>query len=371
MFAMALLSQLLGSDPRLTVVANGGARLLAPEVSDSVARVQQALVALGSPLSVGGIDDVFGAETGAAVVQYKSEHGLMPSDPVVGVGTSTQLDLEIAYLEGTDRPEPLAKTGVLALDPYRAGFFEHSLGDLGIGQRVLDFFELRDKICFRLSLAISGEAAQWFSEVFVEPKVFDDFRATMGPITANDFFDASKSNVPYRNFLLSQHPDKDPVALDQVGQRTRPDILRHRPAGRSEWYEIKPASIAGAVGAWKKFRELPRLYASVGLPYEPGTLYTPTQEILIQSFITPQGGKLDVIAEVWRSAPGLIFWTFCLKGDYVQYLNNVRLVAGLLAILAALAELAPAAAEAAPILAEIAEIAAGLGVIPPLLQLAP
>ena len=368
---VALLSQLLGSDPRLVLVANGGARLLAPEVSDSVARVQQALVALGSPLSVGGIDDGFGAETGAAVVQYKTEHGLMPSDPVVGVGTSTQLDLEIAYLEGTDGRNRLRRPVCWRLTPTVPGSSNTPSAIPVSDNGSSTLFGLRDKICFRLSLAISGEAAKWFSEVFVEPKVFDDFRATMGPITANDFFDASKSNVPYRNFLLSQHPDKDPVAVDQVGQRTRPDILRHRPAGRSEWYEIKPASIAGAVGAWKKFRELPKLYASVGLPYEPGTLYTPTQEILIQSFITAQGGKLDVIAEVWRSAPGLIFWTFCLKGDYVQYLNNVRLVAGLLAILAALAELAPAAAEAAPILAEIAEIAAGLGVIPPILQPAP
>jgi hypothetical protein len=363
-----LLSQLFAADQRFALVANGGDRLLAPEVSDTVARVQQALVALGFALPNGGIDDIFGDETGTAVSAYKTDRGLSPTDPVVGVGTSRQLDLEIAYLEGHDGPEPLAKAGVLALDPYRAGFFEHTLADVSIGQKVIDFFELGDKICFRLSLAVSAQAAQWISEVFVEPKVFDDFRAKMAPITAHDFFDDAKSSQPYTNFLLSQHPDKDPEALRELGRRRRPDILRHRPAGSSEWYEIKPESIAGAIDAWKKFRELTRLYSGLGLPYQPGKRYTPTSEIPIASFFTPQGGKLDVIVELTRRVPGLIFWTLCIKGDYVQYFNEVRLVAGLLAILAALAELAPAAAEAAPILVEIAEIAAGIGVIPPILQ---
>jgi hypothetical protein len=106
----------------------------------------------------------------------------------------------------------------------------------------------------------------------------------------------------------------------------------------------------------------------LGLPYQPGNRYTPSNEIPIASFFTPQGGKLDVIVELTRSAPGLIFWTLCIKGEYVQYFNDIRLVAGLLAIPAALAALAPTAAEGAPILAEIAEIAANLGLIPPILQ---
>jgi hypothetical protein len=119
-------------------------------------------------------------------------------------------------------------------------------------------------------------------------------------------------------------------AATVMASRRRPDILRHRPGGLSEWYEIKPLSIAGAIDAWKKFRELSKLYAGLGLPYQPGKQYTPTKQIPIASFFTPQGGKLDVIVELTRGVPGgllpapaLIFWTLCIKGDYIQYFNEL------------------------------------------------
>lgn len=309
---------------------------------------------------------MFGDSTGQAVSGFKAARGLSPTDPVVGVGTSRQLDLEISYLEGYEGPEPLQKVGVLALDPYRAGFFELATGDANIGQKVIDFFEFGDKLCFRLSLALSGEASKWLSETFVEPLVFADYRRKMGS-TPGDFFDDAKSSTPYKNFLIAQHPEKDSNTLKELSLKRRPDILRHQGA-QSEWYEIKPESISGAYDAIRKWREIPRLYRNAGLPYEPGSSYTPTREIKLRSFITPQGGALDLVIELTRRVEGLIFWTLCVKGDYVNYFNEFRLTVGLLALLAALVEAAPVVAGAAEVLAEIAAVAAALGVPLPHLQ---
>jgi hypothetical protein len=145
-----------------------------------------------------------------------------------------------------------------------------------------------------------------------------------------------------------------------AGKR-RPDILTHR--SPREWYEIKPASIPGAIGAWIKFNSIIADYAVRGLPYLPGTAYVPTAEIFLAGFVTPAGESLEVVLEPRRRAPGLIFWTLCIKGDYVAYFNRVRLAAGILAILVALAMVLLPAAEAAAVAAAVAEIATGLGVI--------
>jgi len=67
-----------------------------------------------------GIDDQFESETGEAVSSYKRSRGLQPSDAVVGVGTISQLDLEVSYLEGAVTQEHLNRPGVLALDVTQA-----------------------------------------------------------------------------------------------------------------------------------------------------------------------------------------------------------------------------------------------------------
>src|SRR3954454_3290404 len=95
-----LVSSLFASSGDLANVAAGGRRILAPEVSDSVALIQQALLAVGAALPTSQVDGAFGEETGAAVSRYKRDRVLSPEDPVVGPGTTKRLDLEVAYLEG-------------------------------------------------------------------------------------------------------------------------------------------------------------------------------------------------------------------------------------------------------------------------------
>jgi peptidoglycan hydrolase-like protein with peptidoglycan-binding domain len=118
---MALQSQLLGSSVDLNGVAVGTRTIRAPEVSDSVALVQQALVAIEASLPDSGVDGSFGDETGQAVSAYKSSRGLVPDDPVVGPGTTASLDVECAYLEGSSTDAAISDTRILALDPMFAG----------------------------------------------------------------------------------------------------------------------------------------------------------------------------------------------------------------------------------------------------------
>ena len=61
-----------------------------PEENLSVLRAQEGLRRLG--YNPGELDGIFGDTTGAAVTQFKIDHSLSPSDPVIGQGTSTTLD---------------------------------------------------------------------------------------------------------------------------------------------------------------------------------------------------------------------------------------------------------------------------------------
>jgi hypothetical protein len=121
-------------------------------------------------------------------------------------------------------------------------------------------------------------------------------------------------------------------------------------------------SVFSAVGAWKKFNSIIPNYAAAGLPYKPGESYQPTPEILLKAFFTPEGENLALILQLRHKAPGLIFWTLCVRGDYVSYFNRVRVAVGIAALLAALAEVIIPAGEVAGVVAAINEIMAGLGV---------
>jgi hypothetical protein len=356
-----LQSQLLGSSADLAGVADGTRTISSPEQSESVALIQQALLAVEASLPTGGVDEWFGDETGLAVSAYKSARGLVPTDPVVGRGTIASLDREIAYLEGTSTDAVIGDGRVLALDPLFAGVLDTSFP--GVDRLVRDVFEFGDRLCFRLSFLLGADIAKLFGR-FVEGPIFADYCALLPPCSDADFVDAAPGSTPYVQFLQRRHPTAPPAELQALGARRRPDILSNRPT-RSEWYENKPASVAGAIGAWKKLNSIPTDYARLGLPYQPGTAYQPTEEIPLAHLIGPQGEALEVIVHVWRRAPGLIFYELCIKGDYVQYFNHVRLVAGILAILVAIPGLIPAAEEGVAILAALRALAAQLEVVLP------
>ena len=353
-------SELFGASADLAAVASGGRVIRSPESSDSVALIQEALIALGFALPDRGIDDSFGQETGSAVTAYKQSRLLQPSDAVVGVGTTNRIDLEIAYLEGNGSEDAFARTEVLALDPALAGFVDIGRPELNITKRITDFFEFGDRICLRMSFVLGSSAAAAMGKI-AEDAIFDkDYTLSGLHSPALDFMDRTPSSTPYVDFLLMQHPGIDSAAINDLGQKKRPDLLRNQAAG-PEWYEIKPMSIPGAIAARVKLNEIRRNYAAVGLPYEPGTAYTPQEFIPLVQLVTDVGEQLDIVLHVRRVVPALIFWEFCVKGDYVRYFNRVRLLAGTLALLAVLAELLLPAAEAGAIVVAIRQLAVELG----------
>src|SRR4051812_10187416 len=89
---MPLRAPRFAGDPILEDCLAGLHRMLAPETGIAVKRVQAGLIALGRDVGDAGADGIFGDGTGAAVIAYKADKGLTPTDPVVGPKTSQALD---------------------------------------------------------------------------------------------------------------------------------------------------------------------------------------------------------------------------------------------------------------------------------------
>lgn len=358
-----LTSELLSPSADLQNVAQGGRTIRAPETSEAVGLIQEALLEVGSLLPLFGTDENFGNETGTAVTAFKQSHNLSPSDPVVGVGTINRLDFELNYLEGATTQAHMQDTALLARDPFLAGILDLQLPDLEIGRRLIDLFELGDRICFRLSFFFDAEVSAIVGKM-VEPFVFDDYCKVVGPCSPADFFDRKLSSADYVEFLLSEHPTLDPVEIRALGGKKRPDILRHRGATASEWDEVKPFSISGLREGRLKLKEIPPNYLRVGLPYQPGKTYRPTEFIPILEFVTFHGETIKVVLHLIRTR-ALIFWELCFEGDFVAFFNRVRLAAGFAAILIVAAEALAPAGIAVEIVAAVRAAMAALGVAIP------
>jgi uncharacterized membrane protein len=94
----------------------------------------------------------------------------------------------------------------------------------------------------------------------------------------------------------------------------------------------------------------------------------PTRNISIGQLATPTGQPLTIYLEVERTTKGLVFWTMCIEGDYVEYFNRYRITVGILKILGGIFLLAAesgivagVAAAAADVAKAIAAVAAALG----------
>jgi hypothetical protein len=94
---MPLRSARLTGDQVLENCLAGTHRMLGGEDGLSVMRVQSALLDLGRSVGPKGADGTFGPDTGAAVTAYKTDKGLVPNDPVVGPGTTLELDNDLFH----------------------------------------------------------------------------------------------------------------------------------------------------------------------------------------------------------------------------------------------------------------------------------
>jgi hypothetical protein len=357
-----LTSELLAPSADLQNVAQGGRTIRAPETSEAVGLIQEALLEVGSQLPLFGTDENFGNETGLAVTAFKQSRNLSPSDPVVGVGTINRLDFELNYLEGATTEAHMKDTGLLVRDPFLAGILDLQRPDIGIGRRIIDLLELGDRICFRLSFFFGAEVSAIVGKM-VEPFVFADYCKNVAPCSPADFFDSFSSSTEYVDFLLREHPTLDPVKIGALGGRKRPDILRHRSA-KSEWDEVKPFSISGMRDGRRKLKEIPPSYEQAGLPYKPGETYRPTEFIPILEFVTFHGETIRVVLHLMRTR-ALIYWELCFEGDWVTFFNRVRTAAGFAAILIIAAEALVAGEIAVEIVAAVRAVMAALGIAIP------
>ncbi len=309
-----LVSDLLSGSNDLANVEQGLTTISFGAIGDAVLRIQEALVSVGFGLPEKGFDADFGAETGSAVIAFKTSR--MP-------------------------------------DPLLASFVSRVSPDINIEQQVIDEFGLGDVFCFPMSALVGPLAASVTGRV-VEPFIQNDYCQLNGPCTPADFFDISPSPEPYVNFLRANNPVVNPIASRLVGITLRPDIVSHRVPISAEWYEIKPLSPAGVKAGFEKLALFRVSFPAFGFPYQPGVRYVPSNEIPMGNFASDAGENLDVFLQVTRPVPGLLFYRICVRGDYVRYFNRVRVIAGALAILVVLAPEALEAVEAAEVVAVVA-----------------
>ena len=94
---MPLRSARLTGDPFLESCLNGTDRIFSGRDGLTVMRLQSALLDVGLSVGPAGTDGIFGSDTGAAVTTFKTGHGLVPNDPVVGPGTTQALDDDLFF----------------------------------------------------------------------------------------------------------------------------------------------------------------------------------------------------------------------------------------------------------------------------------
>ena len=94
---MPLRSARLTGDPFLESCLNGTDRIFSGRDGLTVMRLQSALLDVGLSVGTAGADGIFGTDTGAAVTTFKTSHGLVPNDPVVGRGTTEALDNDLFF----------------------------------------------------------------------------------------------------------------------------------------------------------------------------------------------------------------------------------------------------------------------------------
>lgn len=117
--------------------------MLAGESGPAVSKVQQALIDLGYRIP-DGATGTFGPQTGAAVVQFKTAKGLYPNDPVVGPGTSRELDAAIHFFDqGNAAPPPPSITTLKSKFYFGGDGAKVPYTDFGLGFAIFKFFLYR------------------------------------------------------------------------------------------------------------------------------------------------------------------------------------------------------------------------------------
>ncbi len=180
------------------------------------------------------------------------------------------------------------------------------------------------KRCIAPSEVVTPAAASSFGAV-AEYIIDSDYltqvgRSTVFPVSTKDFIDFTHGfgNTPLViAFLKTNNPRlsvSQLVVLSAGGLLKIADIITHDPPFRTEFYEIKPNSLDGALAGRTKVASIGALMSRFLLPYLPGTQYAPDKQIKIFSG-NPLGSRLELFFHFKWIQPGLIVYEICAEGD--------------------------------------------------------
>jgi hypothetical protein len=190
------------------------------------------------------------------------------------------------------------------------------------------------KKCFAPGDLLPNDLASRLGQM-VEPIIQADYcKLKGGCLPSTDYFDMGGALAPYSDFLTLNNPHLVPrlpqmlrVLRTMKGGARVPDIITDTPT-RTEFYEIKPASVASTAEGRRKVLNLQAFYPTFGMPYVPGTQYSPTPELRL-------GGvhKVEFLVESRLAEPGLILYQVCVRGPATELVLPL-VIAALLALLA-------------------------------------
>ena len=289
---MPLRGPRFSGDQILEACLAGSHRMFEPERGIAVKRVQAALIELGEDVGPAGPDGIFGSDTGSAVSRFKAAHGLQPTDPVVGPGTSKALDddlfvdppvLDPAFAEFSPlvvdhRVEPFVGLELSAmistpLDSWRRMTARFALDNLNSGRLTGIVVRTRSEDLRAPYLAVAAP---------VQPggATADDFYTRMtSPETALgttiDFDDQGgglRSFVLMKDELIMGHETILRLSTGGRAPVTLRDVLLH------ELNHVRNAAMNPVISAIQDTD--PTVYASTSLAQERSAVGPPTVTVL-------------------------------------------------------------------------------------------
>ncbi len=199
-----------------------------------------------------------------------------------------------------------------------------------------------------MALPLPARARNHYSSVlgaFAERRIEEDFCDLEGcqPYTdldslRHDFFDYLTKLGDligyYRKFNAHLTDETEKVMRKAAKRREkfrRPDIIRHTD-DTQQYIEIKPDSASGKKSGRKKLRDLDKTYTRFQLPYQRGTFYHPSDEILIAT-VRIEGSEIELFMKADQFEPALLTYRFCMRGELTRVSKRLSKKARQLALL--------------------------------------
>ncbi len=191
-------------------------------------------------------------------------------------------------------------------------------------------------MCFPVSKFQTSQFASGFG-TFAERLIENDYCETLGCTPATVYQDNNNATA-YRAFLVGHNPSLavPPKAAILAGKfPTYPAPTLCATMGANRLLRNKGDVDLGRGRGQSEDSQHCGFKSDLGLPYVPGTTYTPSKDIPIMSG-TMLGCNLGVSLNVQRYVPGVLSYSICLTGEITALLLKASLAAVLAYIAAVL-----------------------------------